>query len=224
MMYAESDPSMEPLRTAKSGATSRKSAGEADASRTGTTDLLLTLDGVGPAYRQIYRSLRSAILSGKLPVGSRFPATRTIAKQLSVSRNIVLMAYRHLLIEGYASARMGSGTYVSHEISKAKPSPSKLGNTWTGASITPRLSASATRLATQTAFTQAATGPQAAMHYDFRYGVPMTDAFPLNVWARLVVAQARRTSARLWTARRASAAARGHRALSLPKSGRVLRP
>jgi GntR family transcriptional regulator/MocR family aminotransferase len=199
MIYGESDPSMEPLRTAKSGATSRtlgkRSSGEADASRTGTTDLLLTLDGVGPAYRQIYRSLRSAILSGKLSVGSRFPATRTIAKQLGVSRNIVLMAYRHLLIEGYASARMGSGTYVSHEISRAEPSPSKLGNTWTGASIAPRLSAYATRLATQTLFTQAATGPQAAMEYDFRYGVPMTDAFPLNVWARLVAAQARRTSA-----------------------------
>lgn len=193
---------MEPLRPVKSGATSRtvgkRSAGEAGASRMrrsaeGTTDLLLTLDGVGPAYRQIYRSLRSAILSGKLPVGSPLPATRTIAKQLGVSRNIVLMAYRHLLIEGYAGARTGSGTYVSHEISRAKPSPSKLGNTWTEASIAPRLSAYATRLAGQTLLTHAV--PQAAMQYDFRYGVPMTDAFPLNVWARLVAAQARLTSA-----------------------------
>jgi GntR family transcriptional regulator / MocR family aminotransferase len=188
----------------KSGATSRTlgkwSAGEADASPTrrsaeGTTDLFLPLDGVGPAYRQIYRSLRSTILSGKLPVGSRLPPTRAIAKQLGVSRNIVLMAYRHLLVEGYAGARMGSGTYVSHEIARAKPSPSKLGDTWTGAAIAPRLSAYATRLGAQTLLTQAVPGAQAATQYDFRYGMPVADAFPLKVWGRLVAAQARLTSA-----------------------------
>jgi DNA-binding GntR family transcriptional regulator len=40
----------------------------------GSDDLLIRLDGDGPAYRQIYRALRAMILSGELPTGSRLPA------------------------------------------------------------------------------------------------------------------------------------------------------
>ena len=160
----------------------------------GATELLIGLDGTGPMYRQIYRSLRTIIVSGELPVGSRLPATRTIAKQLKVSRNIVLIAYRQLLVEGYAKAEFGSGTYVAHEISKAMPSTPTREGKRSVALIAPRLSAFATRLADLPPFGHAARGAPKTLRYDFRFGVAVADAFPFKIWQKLVAAQGRLTS------------------------------
>ena len=73
----------------------------------------LALDGEGPLYQQVYRGLRAAILAGDLRAGSRLPATRTLGRELSLSRNTVLQAYEQLVDEGYVVARTGSGTYVA---------------------------------------------------------------------------------------------------------------
>jgi GntR family transcriptional regulator/MocR family aminotransferase len=56
------------------------------------------------------------ILAGDLRNGSRLPATRTLDEELGVSRNVVLLAYRHLLAEGYARGLAGSGSYVAPEL------------------------------------------------------------------------------------------------------------
>jgi len=78
----------------------------------------LPLDGEGPAYDQIYRSLRGAILGGRVMPGSRLPASRLLASDLCVSRNTVLAAYDQLLAEGYAVARRGAGTFVAPQLSQ----------------------------------------------------------------------------------------------------------
>src|SRR4029434_8055448 len=70
--------------------------------RTRGPDAGVSLVGPGRRYTQIYWSLRAMMLAGVLRNGSRLPATRTLAEELGVSRNVVLLAYRHLLAEGYA--------------------------------------------------------------------------------------------------------------------------
>ena len=78
--------------------------------------MLVSLTGTGPLYQQIYRSLRTAILSGRLRSGDRLPVTRTLATGLNVSRNVVLIAYEQLIAEGYAVGHVGSGTFVAAAI------------------------------------------------------------------------------------------------------------
>ncbi|PYE29874.1 GntR family transcriptional regulator [Rhizobium sp. PP-F2F-G38] len=63
--------------------------------------------------RQLYLSLRNAIMAGRLGSGHRLPSTRLAAKEWKLSRGSVAEAYEILIAEGYASARLGSGTYVS---------------------------------------------------------------------------------------------------------------
>jgi len=74
------------------------------------------LDGHGPLYRQLYRALRSAILDGRAKAGMRLPSTRWVAEESGVARNRVVLAYAQLVDEGYASGRVGSGTYVAEEL------------------------------------------------------------------------------------------------------------
>jgi GntR family transcriptional regulator/MocR family aminotransferase len=75
--------------------------------------MLLTLDGAGPRYAQITRALRGMIQAGALPFDARLPPTRELARDLGCSRNIVLLAYEQLVLEGYLVSRQGAGTFVS---------------------------------------------------------------------------------------------------------------
>jgi DNA-binding FadR family transcriptional regulator len=63
-------------------------------------------------YRQIAEQLRSLIVSGEFPVGSRLPAERELAKQLCVSRPSVREALIALEVEKVVEVRGGSGIYV----------------------------------------------------------------------------------------------------------------
>jgi GntR family transcriptional regulator/MocR family aminotransferase len=65
---------------------------------------------------QIRERLVEAMLSGQLPAESAIPSTRAMAKQLSVSRNTVMLAYQALAADGYLTARERSGFYVSSKI------------------------------------------------------------------------------------------------------------
>lgn len=66
-----------------------------------------------PLYQQIETHLRQAILSGRLPAGTRLPATRQLADELGLSRITVKNAYRGLESDGLIATREGSGTYVA---------------------------------------------------------------------------------------------------------------
>ena len=76
----------------------------------------LDKDNTGPLYRQLYDLLRLMILDGRLPSGSRLPANRVLAQDLSLSRNTVATALQQLLAEGYVETRRGDGTYVASEL------------------------------------------------------------------------------------------------------------
>lgn len=66
-----------------------------------------------PMIRQIYGQIRERILAGRLKPETRLPATRALAAELSVSRNVVLEAYDLLYSEGFTESRRGSGTFVA---------------------------------------------------------------------------------------------------------------
>ncbi|MYT31954.1 MULTISPECIES: PLP-dependent aminotransferase family protein [unclassified Streptomyces] len=56
--------------------------------------------------------LRRAIADGRLPVGSRLPATRVLAAELRVSRGLVTEAYQRLREDGQVAGRGRGGTVV----------------------------------------------------------------------------------------------------------------
>ncbi|PSR55732.1 PLP-dependent aminotransferase family protein [Adhaeribacter arboris] len=66
-----------------------------------------------PMHQQLYESIRQAILEGRLKAGERMPASRVFCEELGISRNIVLLAFEQLTLEGYLVGRTGSGTFVA---------------------------------------------------------------------------------------------------------------
>ncbi|WP_371406695.1 PLP-dependent aminotransferase family protein [Kribbella sp. NBC_00662] len=56
--------------------------------------------------------LRTAISTGHLPVGSRLPATRTLATDLGISRGVVTESYQRLTEDGHVTGRGRAGTVV----------------------------------------------------------------------------------------------------------------
>ncbi len=65
-----------------------------------------------PLYEALYRCIRSDILSGTLPAGSKLPSKRALAAHLEVSKSTVEKAYDHLSDEGYIRAEEKVGFYV----------------------------------------------------------------------------------------------------------------
>lgn len=155
--------------------------------------MLLKLDGSGPLSLQLYQALRRAILQGKLGPGARLPSSRTLAGEMGLSRNTVLLAYEQLLSEGYATGRHGSGTYVPAELPDdvasmvRTQSPSLLPP---AGPEPPALSRIGARIRNWNV-TWAA--PPARLPYDFRYGRPGLD-FPHATWRRLVGRRLRKLS------------------------------
>jgi DNA-binding FadR family transcriptional regulator len=72
-------------------------------------------------YRQISDQLRTLILAGEFPAGSRLPSERDLSVQLGVSRPSLREALIALEVEGYIEVRMGSGIYVSDSPPVATP-------------------------------------------------------------------------------------------------------
>src|ERR1700750_2089087 len=62
---------------------------------------------------QIEDQLRRAIRDRALRPGARVPSTRDLARQLDVSRRVVVDAYAQLAAEGYLSLRQGARPRVS---------------------------------------------------------------------------------------------------------------
>ncbi|WP_223525031.1 PLP-dependent aminotransferase family protein [Pseudomonas sp. A-B-26] len=68
-----------------------------------------------PLYRQLYLQIRKQVLSGRLQGGVRLPSTRTLSKELALSRITILNAFDQLIAEGFLASRTGAGTYVGNE-------------------------------------------------------------------------------------------------------------
>ncbi|MGB1253706.1 MAG: PLP-dependent aminotransferase family protein [Candidatus Promineifilaceae bacterium] len=139
-----------------------------------------------PLHRQLYESLRSGILSGRLRTGTRLPPTRALALELGVSRNTVSKAYTQLLTEGYLESRVGSGTHVTRtlpeamlQVGKARTSEEEISAE--NPPTPPRLSKRATAL-TELPFAREQARPQA-----FDSALPAVDMFPRKIWERLLI-------------------------------------
>lgn len=139
-----------------------------------------------PLYRQIYDSIRRSILAGEVEPGTRLPASRTLAEQLSVSRLTVVNAYDQLLAEGYLEGRQGSGTYVASEL----PDDLLSVNEKAAARIEPtassiRLSKFGERLAALEA-NSLRTRTISALR-PFQHGLPAIDEFPFDIWSKIAL-------------------------------------
>ncbi len=66
-----------------------------------------------PVFQQIARGLAAEIRSGRFGPGDHLPGYRTIAKQLGVSRNTVIAAYRELQAQGYVVTHPVVGSVVA---------------------------------------------------------------------------------------------------------------
>src|SRR4051794_19741790 len=79
----------------------------------GLAGLALDRRLAAPLYRQLYERIRAAILAGRLPPGTRLPATRSLAAQPAASRAPVQLAYELLAAEGYVAGQAAAGTRVA---------------------------------------------------------------------------------------------------------------
>ena len=119
-------------------------------------ELLLTISREGPEtlVAQIEGQLRVAIRDGSLRPGAQVPSTRDLARQLGVSRRVVVDAYGQLAAEGYLLLRQGARPQVSE--------------------------ATAAGVASE----HVATAPARPPRYDFRPSVPDVSDFPRSSWLR----------------------------------------
>lgn len=139
-----------------------------------------------PAYKQLGSAMREAILDGKLRSGQRLPASRVLAKDLTISRNTVISAYETLLSEGYLETRHGSGTFVANlpqSAIKIRESQHK--------TQLPSLSRRGRVMGSQ---------PQrgsSSPHTTFHPGYPDLRQFPFSIWSRLMKANMKHASQEL---------------------------
>ena len=78
-----------------------------------------------PLYRQLINQLSRQIESGALPAGARLPASRSLARQLGISRISVVNAYAELRSAGLLSAHAGRGTFVASQQATASQEPAR---------------------------------------------------------------------------------------------------
>ncbi|TCK92576.1 GntR family transcriptional regulator [Natranaerovirga hydrolytica] len=119
-----------------------------------------------PLKRQVYEQIRKLILQGELKAGKRLPATRQLASQLGVSRNVIIEAYDQLFAEGFLDGQQGSGTFVAQ-----------------GAFL-----AHSVKEENQLLFDLQKEEEEEKDVIDFRSGIPALDLFPRKDWGRLTKA------------------------------------
>jgi GntR family transcriptional regulator/MocR family aminotransferase len=83
----------------------------------------LDRDSARPMGAQIEEQLREAIRSGALKPGARVPSTRDLARQLGVSRGLIVNAYAQLGAEGYLVVRQGALPQVADAAGRSAPEP-----------------------------------------------------------------------------------------------------
>lgn len=135
-----------------------------------------------PVSTQLLMALREIILSGGLGAGERLPASRTLAKDLGLSRTTVTEVYERLCAEGLTQARVGAGTYVSDVLSASRARTARRGDDKVMAREGDARTAS---------WLNEASGLLRQRHLPhrprpFTTALPAYDAFPLAQWSRLV--------------------------------------
>jgi GntR family transcriptional regulator/MocR family aminotransferase len=146
----------------------------------------LASDSSRPAYQRLAEAIREGILSGRFHPGEKLPPTRTLAANLRLARNTVLEAYEQLTAEGYLAARHGSGTFVAPDLPDQAfraPPPGERRPVVVQAS-SDALSAFGTRVLDGEATAHMERDERTSL-YDFRYGTPSLEEFPIDAWRTL---------------------------------------
>jgi GntR family transcriptional regulator / MocR family aminotransferase len=148
---------------------------------------LATLDprATTPLRRQLYEWLRRSIAEGRLRLGQRIPSSRSLARELQVSRITVLAAYEQLLSEGYLQTFRGAGTCVAASIPEPLRPRGKRSAAAAGSASIRRPSRRARRLLALPEEGQLLTAGA------FRVSQPALDRFPRKAWSRWVARHAR---------------------------------
>ena len=115
-----------------------------------------------PLYEQLYRAVRTDIMSGTLAGGTRLPSKRQLAANLRVSQITVETAYGQLLAEGYIVSEPRRGYFVQKQLTVPAQTQA------------PKAAAPHTHAA-----------PADDCKYDFRTNIVDTECFPFATWARL---------------------------------------
>ncbi|BCB81536.1 PLP-dependent aminotransferase family protein [Phytohabitans flavus] len=77
-------------------------------------EALVQLDRSRPGLAdQLINAVRDAIADGRLAPGTRLPSSRALARDLTLSRGVVVEAYEQLVAEGRLLSRQGAGTVVA---------------------------------------------------------------------------------------------------------------
>jgi GntR family transcriptional regulator / MocR family aminotransferase len=139
----------------------------------------LELDGQGARYAQLIRALKGAILDGRVNAGARLPASRSLARELDLSRNTVLAAYEQLQAEGFLLGRVGSGSYVANVGSAAPPKRAP-------PTLVAPLSAFARRALANTDGRRIPGHQHGDLRYNLQYGLPLANPLLASVWRREV--------------------------------------
>ena len=142
---------------------------------------------------QLVRALRAAILRGELSPGQRLPSTRTLARELEISRTTSQYAYEQLLTEGYLEARRGSATRVASTVEPLPDTSHEMAR-----SPSRGLSAYGRRLS-EGAFGYPYRGvaEKELARFELLYGLPDHRAFPLDAWRRALADAARHATPRV---------------------------
>ena len=146
--------------------------------------LLITLDPktARPIFQQVFDGIRDAILTGRLKRGQQVPSTRLLAGELGIARSTVVLAYEHLVAEGYLGATTGAGSFVLYGLpdlpprrpsSRPQTKPARSGARPVARRVAPYCNASL-------GAPQVTRSPVA-----FRIGEPAIDAFPARTWTKL---------------------------------------
>lgn len=137
-----------------------------------------------PLTIQIMVAIRKLIQSNGLRAGERLPATRTLAKDLGVSRNTIMEVFDSLIAEGLVVSRMGAGTYVAEFQSPEAPPDTVM-------SDVPTRGNDGNRIETRTGrkvfpFDVSKFTPRLDHSVRaFTTALPALDLFPVSQWSRL---------------------------------------
>lgn len=137
-------------------------------------------DSPRPIGTQLYVGLRDLMLSGAVAAGVRLPSSRTLARDLGLSRTTVIDAFDRLIAEGLVESRVGAGSFVSNVLNAERPhKPTALG------SARPVLKPSLSRAMGWAVdrFSDRSRLPYAPRA--FVTALPAFDAFPMAQWARV---------------------------------------
>ncbi|QPC95171.1 aminotransferase class I/II-fold pyridoxal phosphate-dependent enzyme [Mesorhizobium sp. INR15] len=78
--------------------------------------LIPVLPGEGPRSRELYAALRRLIETGALAAGAKLPTTRDLARRFGLSRSAAVACFEMLISEGFATAKVGAGTFVAADV------------------------------------------------------------------------------------------------------------